>query len=186
MTEKIRKEVESYLRDFGATDEEMKCVRMWVRDGHNVYENDYPGLFDEDESNTDFLTASRFVSFWNKDYTDSFYDPMTQEYIRKLKPTRYERRKLREHIRNGGRFRVGHVYVNEMVDFITYIRTCKEELVCAFDCRFGHWISKYGAEYLICRHRYQDFVRFLEGKEDYIKDNMPYEKSAESGDEMPF
>ena len=37
-----KKEVEKYLLNYGATDEEAKCVRMWVKDGHSVYENDYP------------------------------------------------------------------------------------------------------------------------------------------------
>lgn len=185
MKEEFSDEVINYLRDFGADEEESKSVKMWVRDGHSVYENDYPGLIGEDECNVDFLTASRHMSIWNKDYTDSFYDPMTQEYIRKLKPTRYERRKLREHVRNGGRFRIPHVFMNEMVDFITYLRTYDEELACSFDSDFGYWITKYGAEYLTRRHRTRDFLRFLESKKDYIETYTPRERSAESGD-LPF
>lgn len=181
-----KKEVEKYLLNYGATDEEAKCVRMWVKDGHSVYENDYPGVYQGSDSEKDFLSVSRFVCSWNDTYTDSFYDTLTQEYIRKLNPTRYERRKLREHIRNGGRFQVPHVHVGEMVDFITHIRTYMEDMTSEFDSDFGQWILKYGAEYLVSRHYESDFIRFLESKEDYIRANTPCEKSTESDGDLPF
>ena len=186
MKEEFSDEVANYLRDLSADKEEARCVRMWVKDGHSVYENDYPGLSEEYEYyDMDFLTASRNKQVGIEEYTESFYDPKTQLYIRKLNPTRNERRRLRKHIRNGGRFIVPHVHTDEMVDFITHIRTYKEDLACYFDSDLGDWITKYGAEYLISRNRTGDFIKFLEGKEDYIKAITPTEIIVEI-DDLPF
>ena len=156
--------LERYLRDMEADKEERRCARMWVRDGHDINDNDHP----EKPEWMDFLTASREAQYKSAEYTDSFYDPMTQEYIRKCNLTETERRKLRKHIRSGGRFCDDFFGGEFSVDFISYLREEKDFLAGCFDSYFYEWICKYGAEYLVRRHREYDFIRFLEGKEDYI------------------
>ena len=157
--------LEYYLWDLGADKEERRCTRMWVRDGHDINDNDHPDMPDW----MDFLTAARIAqskeSYSN--YTDSFYDPLTQEYIRSLNPTRSEMKKLRDHIRNGGRFTVMHNFAGE-IDYISLLRNRKLYQAEEFDSYFQEWIKKYGAEYLVRRNHEWDFVRFLEEKADYI------------------
>jgi hypothetical protein len=156
--------VEFYLKDLDADKQERRCTQMWVKDGHDINENDHPEVPDW----MDFLTASREAQYKSTDYTDSFYDPMTQEYIRKCNLTEAEKRKLRKHIRSGGRFCDDFFGGEYPVDYITYLREEKEYEAGMFDSYFNEWICKYGAEYLVRRHREHDFIHFLEGKEDYI------------------
>ncbi len=44
-------ELDYYLWDVDASQEERRCVHMWIRDGHWIDENDY------EYENMDFLTA---------------------------------------------------------------------------------------------------------------------------------
>jgi len=156
--------LECYLRDMEADKEERRCARMWVKDGHDINDNDHPEVPDW----MDFLTASREAQYKSTDYTDSFYDPLTQEYIRKCNLTEAEKRKLRNHVRSGGRFCDDFFGGEFYIDYITYLREEKDYEASMFDSYFNEWICKYGAEYLVRRHREYDFVHFLEGKDDYI------------------
>ena len=162
----MKPELDYYLWNNDASPEERKCARMWVKDGHWIDENDhekeawfYEGM--------DFLMALREAQCHDREFTDSYYDPVTQEYIRKLNPTRSELRKLRTHIRAGGRF--AHDFIAEEIymDYITFLRSRDEIMAGIFDSYFQDWITKYGAEFLIRRKLEYEFVRFLESKEDY-------------------
>lgn len=153
-----------YLWNMDASKEERLCTRMWVRDDHWIDENDH-GMKD-----TDFLSAARAAECYYREYTDSFYDPGTQEYIRKLKPTRAEMRRLRKHIRDGGRFYDDFFTDCAPVDYITWLRTKDDHMTAEFDSEFGDWITKYGAEYLLKNRQEGKFIEFLETKPDYITD----------------
>ena len=117
--------LERYLRDMEADKEERRCARMWVRDGHDINDNDHP----EKPEWMDFLTASREAQYKSAEYTDSFYDPLTQKYIRKCNLTETERRKLRKHIRSGGRFCDDFCGGEFSVDFIIRFLEGKDDYI---------------------------------------------------------
>lgn len=181
--QEVKPELDYYLWNLDANKEERRCTRMWVRDGHCISDNDHPYRYD---GPVDFLTAAREASSCGKEYTDSFYDPLTQEYIRELNPTRYEMKKLREYIRNGGRFCDDFDGFN--TDYITYLRTENEIIAAMFDSEFNYWISRYGADYLVKNKQLNKFMEFLETKEDYstykATGSLPGKES--DNDELPF
>lgn len=155
-------ELDYYLWNMDAGKEERKCVRLWVKDGHWIDENDHNRPKD-----IDFLSASREAEYYCSEYTDSFYDPKTQEYIRHMKPNLSEMRKLRKHIRSGGRFCDDFHTECMPVDYITYLRTKDDHKAAEFDSAFGEWIAEYGAEYLSKTGQESKFIEFLETKTDY-------------------
>ena len=167
--QEMKPELDYYLDGLEADKEERRCARMWVKDGHWITENDYES--DYSGETDDFITAIRILPtkwFGSCKYTDSFYDPVTQEYIRSLKPTRTELKKLRNHIRSGGRFTLFLDGLGE-VDYITFLRDWDLYRAAEFDCYFQEWITKYGAEFLIRKNLDWKFVKFLNSKEDYRK-----------------
>ena len=156
-------ELDYYLKEMDASIEEKRCARIWIRDGHSIENNDY-GMEDSGIP-LDFLTAIRCTQTTSgNNYTDSFYDPRTQAYIRSLNPNRTEMRKLREHIKAGGRFsEVFDEFAGE-TDFITYLRHKEEYHAAEFDFYFRDWIKSYGAEFLVKNRLETEFFRFLEEK----------------------
>lgn len=181
--QEVKPELDYYLWNLDANKEERRCVRMWVQDGHCISDNDHPYRYN---GPVDFLTAAREASSREKEYTDSFYDPLTQEYIRKLNPTKYEMKKLREYIRSGGRF--CDEFDGFETDYITYLRTRDEINAAQFDSYFGYWIERYGAEYLVHKDQLWEFIDFLETKEDYstYKATGSLPKAESDSDELPF
>lgn len=170
----IKSELDYYLYDLDADREERKCARMWVKDGHWITDNDYDAGYPDDPY--DFLTAIRTIPekwFETCKYTDSFYDPLTQEYIRSLNPTRTEMKKLRDYIRSGGRFTVFLDGVRE-IDYITFLRDRELYEAEAFDAYFQEWITKYGAEFLVKNKLEKAFLTYLRRKEDYQLSNCHY------------
>lgn len=161
-------ELDEYLRNNEASPEERKCAQLWVKDGHWISENDH-----ESEAwfyeGMDFLTASREAQYNDPEFTESYYDPATQEYIRKMKPTPSELRELRVYIHDGGRFVDEFIAAGNYMDYITFIRSRDEVMAEMFESCFEKWIIKYGAEFITCRNQECEFVRFLESKEDYRK-----------------
>lgn len=155
-------DLDYYLWNMDASKEERLCTRMWIKDGHWIDENDHG------RPAADFLSASREAEFYCREYTDSFYDPKTQKYIRKLNPTRAEMRELRKHIRSGGRFCDDFFTDCTQVDYITYLRTRDDRRAAEFDLEFSRWITKYGAEYILKSSQESQFINFLETKEDYL------------------
>ena len=162
---KDNKELEYYLWNKAADKEERKCTRMWIRDGHSVDENDY-GIED-----MDFLTAIRSIETYRSydSYTSSYYDPRTQEYIRSKEATRAEKRKMREHAKNGGRF-IDNFSGNTPIDYLTYLRYEDDYLIAEFESEYGEYISMYGAEYLMNTKQADQFIMYIKQYRD--TDNM--------------
>ena len=157
-------ELEYYLWNLDADKEERRCARMWVRDGHWITENDH-FLTRGDDEPWDFLSASREASSNCYEYTDSFYDVKTLEYIRKQNLNSYQLKKLREYRRSGGRFRdewLGDMGFN---NYVTFLREYKDTFISMFDGHYGRDIEKYGAEFLVRRNLTDAFIKFVTEKE---------------------
>jgi len=165
-------ELDYYLCDLDANQEERRCVHMWIRDGHWIDENDY------EYENMDFLTAIHHTVPAYAGYTDSYYDPRTQAYIRSMKPTDAEKRKMRKHRRSGARF-AGTFFGNEeVVDYLTYLREKDDYADAEFESCFGDYIAKYGAGFLMKNNLAGRFIQYLE-KQGIMN-------QTDSDDELPF
>ncbi len=165
-------ELDYYLRNLEADKEERRCVRMWIRDGHWIDENDY------EYENMDFLKAIHHTVAAYAGYTESYYDPRTQEYIRSMKPTESEKRKMRKHRRSGARFADTFFGNGEAVDYLTYLREKDDYAAAEFENCFGYYIAKHGAGFLVKNNLAGKFIMYLE-KQGVLN-------QTDSDDELPF
>jgi hypothetical protein len=171
-------ELERYLDDKDATGAERRCTRMWVRDGHSFLENDHDLNYFCDEP-TDFLMASREKSFRCTTYTESFYDPITQAYIKSQNATPYELRKMREYRRSGGRFIEWELVGMGFSNYLSSLRDGEEVLAAMFNSAYRHDIEEYGAEFLMSKNLAGKFIDFVR--------NKPHVRNDEAeDDELPF
>lgn len=164
--------LEYYLWDLDADKEEKRCARMWVRDGHWITENDHFKTWGDDEP-WDFLTASRSESWGWHEYTDSFYDVKTQEYIRSQNLNSYQMKKLREYRRSGGRFWEEWMMEYGASNYVEYLREYKNAAIEMFDSAYCHEIMKYGAEFIVRRNLTGAFADFVQEKEKSEPEQLP-------------
>lgn len=157
-----KSELDHYLWSLDADKEERRCARMWVRDGHWIHENDHDLFWGEEPE--DFLSASRAASFNCRDYTDSFYDVKTQEYIRRQNLTEYEKRKLRTYIREGGRFCDEWMQESGFDNYISYMRDYEVMAAAMFSTDFRQELEEYAGEFIFHRQLTGDFIRYIAKK----------------------
>ena len=181
---RIKNSLDYYLWDLDANNEERRCARMWVRDGHWITQNDHHMTWSNDEP-WDFLTASREVSCPWREYTDSFYDEKTQIYIRRNNLTPYQMRKLREYRRSGGRFCDEWMAAYGAGNYIEYLREYKEAIIGMFSSEFDPEICRYGAEFIARRNLAGAFVDFVQEKEKSNQDPPSFEEQL-PGYDLPF